>query len=126
MQNDHIDPADLINENNPNLWDFEILDCVSFMNCNRIHPLKQKEIQKLVNSCAEDNGLDALIIFGSSVEFRCNSKSDIDMVVIRNDGCKKVPNVFFEINSDVDILFDIGERLKKILWEHGVLVYRRG
>ena len=96
------------------------------MNCNRIHPLKQKEIQKLVNSCAEDNGLDALIIFGSSVEFRCNSKSDIDMVVIRNDGYKKVPNDFFEINSDVDILFDIGERLKKILWEHGVLVYRRG
>ena len=46
MQNDHIDPADLINENNPNLWDFEILDGVSFMNCNRIHPLKQKEIQK--------------------------------------------------------------------------------
>ena len=62
----------------------------------------------------------------SSVEFRCNSKSDIDMVVIRNDGYKKVPNDFFEINSDVDILFDIGERLKKILWEHGVLVYRRG
>ena len=82
MQNDHIDPADLINENNPNLWDFEILDGVSFMNCNRIHPLKQKEIQKLVNSCAEDNGLDALIIFGSSVEFRCNSKSDIDMVYV--------------------------------------------
>ena len=78
MQNDHIDPADLINENNPNLWDFEILDCVNFMNCNRIHPLKQKEIQKLVNSCAEDNGLDALIIFGSSVEFRCSSKSDIE------------------------------------------------
>lgn len=126
MQNDHIDPADLINENNPNLWDFEILDGVNFMNCNRIHPLKQKEIQKLVNSCAEDNGLDALIIFGSSVEFRCNSKSDIDMVVIRNDGYKKVPNIFFEINSDVDILFDIGERLKKILWERGVLVYRRG
>jgi len=48
------------------------------------------------------------------------------MVVIRNDGYKKVPNDFFEINSDVDILFDIGERLKKILWEHGVLVYRRG
>ena len=126
MRNNHIDPADLINENNPNLWDFEILDGVSFMNCNRINPLKQKEIQNLVNSCAEDNGLDALIIFGSSVEFRCNSKSDIDMVVIRNDGYKKVPNDFFEINSDVDILFDIGERLKKILWEHGVLVYRRG
>lgn len=48
MRNNHIDPADLINENNPNLWDFEILDGVSFMNCNRIHPLKQKEIQKLV------------------------------------------------------------------------------
>lgn len=96
MQNDHIDPADLINENNPNLWDFEILDGVSFMNCNRIHPLKQKEIQKLVNSCAEDNGLDALIIFGSSVEFRCNSKSDIDMVVIRMMVIKKYRMIFLK------------------------------
>lgn len=114
-----------VNENNPNLWDFEILDGVNFKCCNRIHPLKQRDVQELVDICAKDSGIDELIIYGSSTEFRCNSRSDIDAVVVRNDGKKIVSDGFFEINSEIDLIFSVGERLKKILWEHGVSVYRR-
>lgn len=115
----------LVNETNDNLWTFEILPGVSFLNCEHIHPLKQREIQQLVNACKTDTGIDELIIFGSSVEFRCSSKSDIDCVLIRNDNKKSVPDVFFEINSEVDVFLDVFSRLKSTLYEHGVLVYRR-
>lgn len=112
-------------ENNVNLWDFEVKPNVTFLNCNRVHPLKQLEIQKLCDSCITDSQIQELIVFGSSVNFNCNSRSDIDIVVIRQDGLAKVPDEFFAINSELDIIFSVGERLKKILYETGVSVYRR-
>ena len=114
-----------VNESNQNLWDFEVLEGITFLNCNRIHPLKQKEIQILVDACDRDEYIQELIVFGSSTEFRCNSHSDIDLVVIRKDNKVEVPEDFFIINSEVDILFSVGEQLKEILWEHGVTVFRR-
>ena len=115
----------LVNENNENLWTFEILSGINFKNCEHIHPLKQKEVQQLVNACKSDSGIDLLIIFGSSVEFRCRSNSDIDCVLIRNDNKKIVPDTFYEIHSEVDIFLEVFSRLKDTLYKHGVVVYRR-
>lgn len=113
------------NPNNENLWDFEVFDDVNFMNCNRIHPLKQHEVQMLAASCKKDPHIVELIVFGSAKEFRCNSFSDIDLVIVRDDGKCMAPDEFATTKSELDILFSIGERLKKILWEEGVTVYRR-
>lgn len=78
-----------------------------------------------VNICKEDNHILELIVFGSSTEFRCSSRSDIDLVVVRDDNKVEISEDFFSINSEIDLLFFVGERLKKILWEHGVSVFRR-
>ena len=75
-----------------NYWDFEVLPNVNFKNCNRIHPLKQLELQKLIDASAYDKGIDAIVVFGSATQFRCNSKSDIDMVIFRNDNKKYYPD----------------------------------
>ncbi|MDD5949752.1 MAG: hypothetical protein PUC39_08520 [Lachnospiraceae bacterium] len=114
-----------VNEYNENLWDFEVLDGVNFLNCNRIHPLKQKQVQHLVNCCEQDKQICELLVFGSSTDFRCNSRSDIDLVLIRDDDKKEAPYGFTDIESDYDLFFTVGERLKKVLFENGVCVYRR-
>jgi predicted nucleotidyltransferase len=113
---------------NENLWDFDVLSGVTFMNANRIHPLKQREINEIVYRLKEDIHVEGLIIFGSATEFRCNSRSDIDMFVVRDDNRAELDVDIFDLPSKQDILFNknAGERLKKILLEHGVLVYERG
>ena len=108
-----------------NYWDFEVLPNVNFKNCNRIHPLKQLELQKLIDASAYDKGIDAIVVFGSATQFRCNSKSDIDMVIFRNDNKKYYPDAFDVTTSELDVFFEVGDRLKKILYEYGVIVYRR-
>lgn len=108
-----------------NYWDFEVLPNVNFKNCNRIHPLKQLELQKLIDASAYDKGIDAIVVFGSATQFRCNSKSDIDMVIFRNDNKKYYPDAFDATTSELDVFFEVGDRLKKILYEYGVIVYRR-
>lgn len=108
-----------------NYWDFEVLPNVNFKNCNRIHPLKQLELQKLIDASAHDKGIDAIVVFGSATQFRCNSKSDIDMVIFRNDNKKYYPDAFDVTTSELDVFFEVGDRLKKILYEYGVIVYRR-
>lgn len=51
------------NPNNENLWDFEVFGDMNFMNCKRIHPLKQQEVQMLAASCKKDPHIVELIIF---------------------------------------------------------------
>ena len=116
-----------LNEDNENLWDFEVLPGVTFLNANRIHPLKQREINEIVKCIRHDSHVVGLIIFGSAAEFRCNSRSDIDMFVVRDDGRAELDVDIFDFPSKQDIFFNKneGEQLRKILWEHGVLVYER-
>lgn len=120
-------PTEYIDKDNGNLWDFQVLDGVCFENANRIHPLKQKEIQTIINRIKVDEHVVGLIIFGSATEFRCNSRSDIDMFVIRDDDKSELDVDIYNLPSEQDIFFSnsAGERLKKILKEHGVLVYER-
>lgn len=116
-----------LNEDNENLWDFDVLPGVTFLNANRIHPLKQREINEIVKGIQHDSHVVGLIIFGSATEFRCNSRSDIDMFVVRDDGRAELDVDIFDFPSEQDIFFNknVGERLRKIVWEHGVLVYER-
>jgi predicted nucleotidyltransferase len=116
-----------VDTQNENLWDFDVLSGVTFMNANRIHPLKQREINEIIYRLKEDIHVIGLIIFGSATEFRCTSRSDIDMFVVRDDNRAELDADIFDLPSEQDILFNknVGARLKKVLWEHGVLVYER-
>jgi predicted nucleotidyltransferase len=110
-----------------NLWDFDVFEDVNFMNANRIHPLKQREINAIIEKIKDNNHVIGLVIFGSATEFRCNSRSDIDMFVIRDDSCAELEADIYEMQSEHDIFFNknVGSRLLNILQQHGVLVYER-
>lgn len=49
--------------------------------CNRIHPLKQAKVNELYNIMKNNEKIEKIIIFGSSVNIRCNIKSDLDIAI---------------------------------------------
>ena len=72
-----------------NMWDFPMMEGVSFQNANRVHPLMQARIEKLLQSMLKDKNVRKLVLLGSSLEFRCNSNSDIDIYIEKKDRDKK-------------------------------------
>lgn len=102
--------------------------------CNRIHPMKQKEVNEIYNYAKGNNLITKVIIFGSSVNIRCNNKSDIDIAI-------EIKNTFFnrENNNDIsekiqeitnynsDIIWlntlDVNSRLYRNITMKGVVIY---
>ena len=63
------------------MWDFPVMDGVDFQDANRVHPLMQKRVERLIREFAKDPNIRKVILFGSSLEFRCNSAScEIDLI----------------------------------------------
>lgn len=52
-----------------------------FLSSEAIHPLKQKSVECLVNLARKHPAVEYIIIFGSTLTWRCGSFSDIDVVV---------------------------------------------
>lgn len=57
--------------------------CDKLKNADRIFPLKQAELINVVNVLKPY--VNKIIVFGSSTNWNCNYKSDIDLVVEPND-----------------------------------------
>ncbi|MCC8101593.1 MAG: hypothetical protein LIP11_04815 [Clostridiales bacterium] len=97
---------------------------IRFANAEYIHPLKQDLLQSLQIDFQEDHNVKTVIVFGSAVEFRCNSYSDLDLCLERYDHEKP-----FRCNSEeeIDLLYwdRIGERLKNEISQKGIVVYDR-
>lgn len=70
--------------------------------CGRIHPLKQKIVNEIYQYIKDQNIIEEVIIFGSSVNIRCNNKSDIDVAV-------KIKEEFFNVENQNKISEDIQE-----------------
>lgn len=80
--------------------------------CNRIHPLKQKKINELYNKIKEIDLVEQIILFGSSVNIRCNNKSDIDLAV-------KLKECFFtkeNQNQISEVIQEITDYNTDIVW----------
>lgn len=118
---------DYIKHHNENLWDFEVLEGNDFENVNRIHPLKQKDVFRMIQCAREDKHILGLIVFGSAVRFDCHSGSDLDLVVIRDDNKFTIDSSLDWVESELDLIFSsaMGERLKNEIAKTGVIVYRR-
>lgn len=71
-------------------WDFEVLADTDVENINRIHPLKQKEVASIVQKLKKEERIKRIVVFGSSVEFRCSSRSDIDLYIETEDADYKI------------------------------------
>jgi len=100
---------------------------INFLNAEYVHPLKQQLVQELQRDFEEDNNIKAVIVFGSGVEFRCNSCSDLDLCIERYDHEKYFRCQTAGLEEAVDVLYAdrIGERMRCEIEEKGIVVYDR-
>lgn len=106
------------------MWDFVVIDGVNFSNCNRIHPLMQKNVQRVLSTLKTDPNIQKVIVFGSSLEFRCSSQSDLDLYIEK----KNAQQPFLqepEADCTLDIVTNLPSesRLYQEICRKGLLVW---
>lgn len=112
-----------------NRWKFPVrCAAVTFKHCVYIHPLKQEDIQVLVNQAKEDSNIVRLIVFGSSVSIECRPWSDIDLYVETLSPDKPELDTYCLRTESVDILtqpldfsFGVGYSIAR----DGIVIYER-
>lgn len=109
-----------------NMWDFPVMEGISFENANRVHPLMQGRIEKLLREIFRDQNIRSVILFGSSLEFRCSSTSDIDLYIEKYDPKKKLDSLP-EIDCELDIITNLrpDNKLYQRIKETGLLLLER-
>lgn len=109
-----------------NMWDFPVMEGVDFQNANRVHPLMQSRVEKLLHEFEKDQNIRRIILFGSSLEFRCSSFSDIDLYVEKYDPGKKMLN-YPELDCEIDIITNLQpeSKLYQEIERTGLLLFER-
>ncbi|MCC8164294.1 MAG: hypothetical protein LIO86_14310 [Lachnospiraceae bacterium] len=102
-------------------------ESVNFPNAEYVHPLKQDLVQRLQTDFKEDANIRTVIVFGSSVEFRCNSFSDLDLCIERSESSKFFHSKSEEPGERIDIVYAdcMGERLRQEVEKKGIVVFDR-
>lgn len=115
-----------IMNNVANLWDFPVLEGVSFQNANRVHPLMQTRVERLIRELKKDQNIRKLVLYGSSLEFRCSSFSDIDIYIEKYDPEKKL-EALPEMDCEIDIITNLkpDNRLYQQIENTGLLLFER-
>ena len=105
------------------LCDFPKFEDCDFMNANYINPLKQHDVKTIVDQLSQDSKVRGIIVFGSAVEMRCSSYSDLDLFIIKDEMMLDLD--YSHIQSELDILWSCsaGDRLLSEIKKKGVLVY---
>lgn len=109
-----------------NMWDFPVMEGIAFENVNRIHPLMQGRVEKLIQTFKKDRNIRRLILYGSSLEFRCCSASDIDLYIEKYDPEKKLAYLP-ELDCEVDIITNLkpDNKLYQEIERTGLLLFER-
>ena len=99
----------------------------------RIHPLMQKKVSQIYEKLKTNTDIKKIILFGSSTNIRCNSKSDLDLAILLKDDSftKSKQNEVSEIIQDIteynaDIIWLNTIDLESQLYENikrGVIIY---
>lgn len=108
-------------------WNFEVLIPTDVENINRVHPLKQRDIVCIVQKLRREQEILRIVVFGSSVEFRCSSRSDIDLYIETSDPDFKIVLPYDELISEVDVVRDLDHntRLFQEIERTGIIVFER-
>lgn len=108
------------------MWDFPVMDGISFQDANRVHPLMQGRVEKLLHALVKDSNIRRVVLFGSSLEFRCSSFSDIDLYIEKYDLDKKLEYIP-ELDCEVDIVTNLPpqNRLFLEIERTGLLLFER-
>ncbi len=97
-----------------------------YLNVSKIHPLKQRQVNDLINFLKGYNSVNKIIIFGSSITNRCHTGSDLDFYVELDENInlnKAISSVIS--NYDYWNNFTVDSRLLNEIQKKGVLVYER-
>lgn len=108
------------------MWDFPVMDGVTFPNANRVHPLMQRRIEKILREISKDPNICKVIVYGSSLEFHCNSASDIDLYIEKFNSDKKLAS-FPDLDCETDIITNLPKDNKLYLqiMKTGLLLFER-
>ncbi|MBR1622850.1 MAG: nucleotidyltransferase domain-containing protein [Pseudobutyrivibrio sp.] len=69
-------------------WKFNrVVKDDAFLSVNKIHPIKQKIVEKIVEAAKTDSSVKRIIIFGSSIRYDCDLTSDLDICIDWNEDC---------------------------------------
>lgn len=126
--------SDSWEKNKEKIFYFPVIVKNDNYDCSRIHPLKQKKVNEIYNSVKNNKKIKKVIIFGSSVNIRCNQKSDIDIAIKLKDEYynKENKNIISEkiqeicdYNSDIIWLnsIDDSSQLYRNIYSKGVVIY---
>ncbi len=109
-------------------WKFDIKEDITFPNAMYVHPLQQWDVQILFDSLYADLNVKLMVIFGSSVEFRCDSFSDIDLY-LECDPIDHHPTIYYEyLTKEVDILLNFdhwNDQISREISEKGIVLFDR-
>lgn len=108
------------------MWDFPVMEGVGFPNANRVHPLMQRKVETLLRHLYRDKNIKKAALFGSSLEFRCSSRSDIDLYLEKYDKDKKL-DPLPEVGCEVDIVTNLSPEsaLYREIDAKGLLLFER-
>ena len=106
------------------MCDFDVIVDSNLQNLNRVHPLKQKDVDVLVTSISKDTNIKCIIIYGSALDLRCRSFSDLDVYVETYDKDKSIKLPYDDLDTEVDLTRDISHtsRLYKEIDRTGLLI----
>lgn len=109
-----------------NMWDFPVMEGVSFENANRVHPLMQARVEKLLHCIRKDVNVRRMVLFGSSLEFRCSSNSDIDLYIETFEKERKLQPLP-ELGCEVDIITNLSPEsaLYREIVQKGLVLFER-
>lgn len=110
-------------------WHFPVrCKAVTFQNCECIHPLKQVDVQVVVNMLKKDERVHKVVVFGSAVSTRCHSGSDLDLYVEAD--VESARSLIDErlLHTELDVLTNIKNfeyGVGKAIAREGVTVFER-
>ena len=83
-------------------WKFtSVVPSDSFSGVNRIHPLKQREVKKIVDTARTDEAVRRIVIFGSSIRYDCNETSDLDICIDWDRDCYDADGVLLPFTRNM-------------------------
>lgn len=93
-----------------------------FDNCERIYPIQQRKVRALIDDITENDNVNEIRIFGSSITEKCHMGSDVDIFVdtdVPRDLIAHAHDFAYDLwtNDTVD------ERLREEIMTKGVKVY---
>lgn len=94
----------------------------NYQNIERIHPIQQQRVSLLIQTLKQYREVKKIIVFGSSVTYKCNYESDLDIYVelSKNINVKK-----YNLDCPVDFWtnFSVEPVILKEIKKKGVIVY---